>query len=173
MLGFDKLQTLVKEQRLIEEIHESELSKDGGVAFDLRIGEIHEFVGEGFLGINDRKTPDTSPLGVYEEGKSTKVFLEPNKYYVIKTIEKVNTPEDAAWLIIPRSTVFRSGLLLLGGLGDPGFRGKVTSGLINLTDKPFTLELGSKIANIIFYKVEGSAKAYKGRYQGGKLGTKP
>ena len=172
MLGFDKLQEFVTQQQLIERLSEKELNKKGGVAFDLRVNEIHEFIGQGFLGINERKTPETKLLGKFKENESCKVILQPNQYYVVKTIEKFNTPKDLAWIAIPRTTLFRSGLLLLAGLGDPGYCGEATFGLINLNHKPFTIELGSRIANVIFYKVDGNANSYDSTYQGGKIGTK-
>jgi deoxycytidine triphosphate deaminase len=171
MIGFSKLLEMVNQQQLVEKLHANELTKKGGVSFDFRVGEIHEFAGPGFLGVNERKTPDTRILGKFEEGKSCKVTLEPNKYYIVKTIEKVNTPKELAWVVIPRSTLFRSGLLLLGGLGDPGFCGECVCGLINLNNSPFTIEMGSRIANIVFHKIDGEASAYTSSYHGGKLGT--
>lgn len=171
MLGFDKLQELVTQQKLLENLTNKELNKKGGVAFDLRIGEIHEFIGEGFLSIDETKTPPTNLLGKYEENKSNKIVLQPNKYYIVKSIEKVNLPKEIACIMISRTTLFRSGLLLLAGLGDPGYSGEITAGLINLTDKPFTIELGSRIANIIFYKIEGNANEYISNYHGGLIGT--
>jgi len=44
--------------------------------------------------------------------------------------------------------------------------------LININDKPFTIELGARIANVVFYKVEGKTSEYEGTYQGGELGSK-
>ncbi len=170
LLGFDKLKKLVKESQLLVDLPLSELEKQGGVSFDLRLGEVHEFIGEGFLGINERKTPETKLLGKFS-GNGEKISLESGKYYVVKTIEKVNTPADLAFKMLPRSTLFRSGLLLLGGLGDPGYRGEITLGLLNLGEKPFTIELGSRIANIVFHKVDGKTEEYKGKYQDGILGA--
>ena len=123
------------------------------------------------LGVNERKTPDIKILGKYDENKSDKIKLEKGKYYVIKTIEKVNTPTDLAGKIIPRSTLFRSGLLLLGGFVDPGYCGELTLGLINISNQDFTIELGSRVANLVFHKVEGQTKEYKGNYQGGEMIT--
>ncbi|MBS3112918.1 hypothetical protein J4418_02475 [Candidatus Woesearchaeota archaeon] len=170
MLGFDKLQELVTQQKLIEKISEKELNKKGGVSFDLRIGEIHKFTGKGFLFIDETKTPSTHLLGKYEENNPAKVTLYPNEYYIVKTIEKVNLPKEIACIIISRTTLFRSGLLLLSGLVDPGYSGELTAGLINLTNKPFTLELGSRIANLISYTIEGNANPYISNYHGGLLG---
>lgn len=171
ILSHEKLVGLVKENKLIENMPDSELAKEGGVAFDLRMGEIYKFAGDGFLGVNERKTPDTKLLARYEEGKSLKVVLEPDKYYIVRTIEKVNLPLDLASTIIPRSTLYRSGVLLLGGLVDPGWSGEMTLGIINKSGKPFTIELGARIANILFHKVERKTKEYKGAYNGGYMGA--
>ncbi len=171
LLSHEKLVGLVKEQKLIENMPETELAKDGGVAFDLRIGEIYEFAGEGFLGINERKTPDLKSLAKYEEGKSLKITLAPGKYYIGKTIEKVNCPLNLASIILSRSTLYRSGVLLLGGLVDPGWNGEMTFGMINKSGNPFAIELGARIANILFYKVEGKTKEYRGAYNGGCSGA--
>ncbi|MBU2637686.1 MAG: 2'-deoxycytidine 5'-triphosphate deaminase [Nanoarchaeota archaeon] len=171
ILSHGKLVGLVKAQNLIENMPESELTKEGGVAFDLRLGEIYEFAGEGFLGINERKTPDTKLIAKYEESKTSKVVLEPDKYYIVKTLEKVNCPHDLASTIISRSTLYRSGILLLGGLVDPGWNGEMTFGMINKSGQAFTIELGARIANILFHRVDGKTKEYKGVYNGGYAGA--
>ena len=171
MLGFDKLKELVREKDIVEDLPDSELNKEGGVAFDLRIGEVHELVGDGFLDISERKTPETRLIARLEDGNNTTVTFEPNRYYVIKTIETINCPEDLAFVMIPRSTLYRSGIQIFCGLGDPGYRGQCTYGLINMGPKPFKMELGSRIVNIMFYNIDGKAKEYKGQYQGGLIGT--
>lgn len=172
LLSHEKLVELVRENKLLENIPESELTKAGGVSFDLRAGEMHEFSGEGFLGVTERKTPDTKLLAKYSEGKSSKVVMEPNKYYIVKTLEKINCPMHLASTLISRSTLYRSGVLLIGGLVDPGWNGELTFGLINISQKPFTIEMGARIANILFYNVEGKTKEYTGAYNGGHIGAK-
>lgn len=171
LLSHEKLVELVKENNLLENIPPSELTKAGGVSFDLRIGEIHEFSGEGLLGVNERKTPDTKLLAKYEEGKSSKIILEPNKYYIVKTLEKINCPLHLASTLISRSTLYRSGVLLIGGLVDPGWNGELTFGLINISQRQFTIEMGARIANILFFRVDGKAKEYAGEYKGGNIGA--
>jgi dCTP deaminase len=172
ILGFDKLKKLVKEKKLLEKLPESELEKKGGASFDLRLGEIYEVLSEGSLGINERKTPETKIIANYEKEKNKKIKLEPGKYYVVKTIEKVNTPKELAFKIIPRSTLFRSGINILGGFGDPGYCGEITLGLVNLNNFPFEIEMGARIANIVFHIIDGEAEEYNGTYQGGKIGSK-
>lgn len=170
LLSHEKLVELVKENKLLENIPESELTKAGGVSFDMRAGEIYEFVGEGFLGVHERNTPETKLLAKYEEGKSSKIVLEPNKYYIVRTLEKINCPLHLASSIISRSTLFRSGVLLLSGLTDPGWHGEMTFGMINIHSKPFTIELGARIANVIFFRIDGKTNAYESPYNGGNIG---
>ena len=45
LLSHEKLVELVRANKLLENIPESELTKAGGVSFDLRAGEIYEFAG--------------------------------------------------------------------------------------------------------------------------------
>lgn len=172
LLSHEKLVELVRENKLLENIPESELTKAGGVSFDLRVGEIHEFTGEGFLGVTERKTPETKLLAKHEEGKSSKVVLEPNKYYIVKTLEKINCPMHLASTVVSRSTLFRSGVLLLGGLTDPGYNGELAFGMMNINSKPFTIEMGARIANILFFRIDGKTNPHVSPYQGGNIGTK-
>ena len=79
MIGRKALKEMVAKQQLFEQLHASELEKKGAPAFDMRLGELREFASEGFLGIDERKTPETRLLGSYEEGTSTKVVLQLNK----------------------------------------------------------------------------------------------
>ena len=170
LLSHEKLVELVRANKLLENIPESELTKAGGVSFDLRAGEIYEFAGEGFLGVNERKTPELKLIAKHDEAKSVKVILEPNKYYVVKTLEKINCPMHLASTVVSRSTLFRSGVLLLGGLTDPGYNGELSIGIINIHSKQFTIELGARIANVIFFKIEGKTNAYESPYNGGNIG---
>lgn len=171
ILGIDKLLKLVEEKNLIKNLSERELNNPVGAGFDLRIGEIYELNEEGFLGINERDTPKSRLIAKYEENKSNTVELQPGKYYVIRTIEWVNCPEDLAGIIISRSTLYRSGLLLLAGICDPNYHGQLTFGLLNLHSKPFKMELGARIANISFYRIDGKSNPYKGKWDGGRITT--
>ena len=58
VLGIKELHRLVKEKNLIANLSERELKNPEGAGFDLRIGELYEISGEGFLGVTERETPD-------------------------------------------------------------------------------------------------------------------
>ena len=55
ILGIKKLHELVKEINLVEGLCEREMNNPEGAGFDLRLGEVYELVGDGFLGIEERK----------------------------------------------------------------------------------------------------------------------
>jgi deoxycytidine triphosphate deaminase len=166
ILGVDECLRLVKEKKLVEDLSERELKKPD-VGFDLRINELYEVVGEGFLHIEDRRTPE---LKLVAKG-SGKFKLKPNTAYVMKTTETVNLPGGVLGLIFPRSTLYRSGIVLLGGIVDPGYKGALSFGLFNLGPKGFEIEIGARAAHILFFEVKGETQLYRGQWQGGRVST--
>ena len=57
VIGTKKLLKLIKEKNLIENLSERELTNPESCVFDIRIKELSQLKGEGFLGIDDRQTP--------------------------------------------------------------------------------------------------------------------
>lgn len=172
ILGIDKLLKLVKEKKLVERLSERELKNPEGAGFDLRIGEIYEIKGKGFLKTKERKTPKVKLIKKYKNNKKEKFILKPSKYYLIKTIEKLNLPKNVLALFTPRSTLFRSGIYIFGGQVPPGYKGELTMGIYNFHQENFELELGSRVIHIMFFKIEGKANPYRGQWQGGRVATK-
>ncbi len=171
ILGIKKLLKLVKEKKLVENLSERELKNPEGAGFDLRIGELYKVSGGGFLGIEERKTPKMELIAAYKNGKTKKVELKPNVYYTIKTIEKVNMPENLLAIMTPRSTLFRSGVYIFGGQTPPGYKGALIMGIYNFRKVPFKLEMGSRIVHIMFFQTAGESNLYRGQWQGGRITT--
>ena len=168
ILGVDKVLKLIKNKKLIEGLDENEINFEG-CGVDLRIGEIYEMANDkGFLHVKTRKTPKFKLIAKYEKGKSKKVKLKPGKTYSATTIETINTPEDLFGWFIPRSTLYKCGIIVQGIRTDPGYRGKFSFVLINTSKKPFEIEMGARIANMVFHKVDGKVNLYKGQWQGGR-----
>src|SRR3989338_10872822 len=95
ILGIKKLHQLVKEINLVENLCEREMNNPEGAGFDLRLGEVYELGGDGFLGIEERDTPKIKLVGHCHPEKTEKedyFLFEPGKYYLVKTMEKVNLP---------------------------------------------------------------------------------
>lgn len=66
-----------------------------------------------------------------------------------KYVENINT----VGLIQDRSSMWSKGIKVLGGVVDSLYRGDVTVCLINLTNQPYQISRGDKIAQILFLPV--------------------
>lgn len=171
VLGIKELHRLVKEKNLIANLSERELKNPEGAGFDLRIGELYEISGEGFLGVTERETPDMKLVKKYDEEKTNEVQLKPHTYYLIKTVENVNMPENLLALMTPRSTLFRSGVYIFGGQVPPGYQGGLSMGIYNYRDTDFRLEMGARVVHIMFFEVKGEGNLYRGQWQSGRVTT--
>jgi len=172
IIGAKKLLELVKKKKLVENLSERELISPEGAGFDLRIGELYKLKGTGFLGVQERETPKIKLLAKFDKRKPKKVLLEPNTYYLMKTVEKLNLPENLLVLFTPRSTLYRSGVYIFGGQTAPGYQGELTTGIYNFRNEKFEIEMGSRVIHIMFFEVKGKSNLYRGQWQGGRITTK-
>ena len=165
---------LVEEKQLVGGLCERELKSPEGAGFDLRLGEVYELSGDGFLGVEERKTPQAKLLAANDPAKpeSDNFFIfKPGEYYLVKTMEKVNLPVTLSGVIFPRTTLFRSGLGLFNGIAQPGYQGELTFGLGNLGKGEIKVSFGARIAHITFQEVIGEGNQYRGQWQGGRVAT--
>ncbi len=168
-LGIDKLHELIKEKKLVENLSDRELNNPEGTGIEVRIGKVYRVKGKGFLGVDERETPKAELTA--EIGKDKSYTLKPNEFVLVETIERVNLPDNIQGMIAPRSTLCRSGVQLLFSQIDPGYSGTVSLGLKNLSDEPFTFELGARAAKFFFFTVDGNAHPYRGQWKGGRVST--
>lgn len=201
VLGPKQLLKFVKTKKLVENLSERELTNPEGAGFDLRLGEVYKISGKAFLGVTERHTPAISLVAKYEEagrhpgvvkttigskGKedsiaslkqssrmtvANNIVIKPGDFYLIKTIETVNMPENLTASITPRSTTYRSGLFIRTGNVPPGYSGGLNFGLKNEGPVPVTIELGARIVHIQFHEVKGGGSMYRGQWQGGRVTT--
>ena len=174
ILGIKKLHELVEKNKLVEDLCEREMKNPEGAGFDLRMGEIYELSGDGFLGVEERQTPESKSVAKYNPEKiddENYFIFEPGKYYLIKTIEKVNLPVDISGIIFPRTTLFRSGLGLFNGIVQPGYCGELTFGICNLGKSRIKVSFGARVVHITFHEVFGEGNQYRGQWQGGRVST--
>jgi deoxycytidine triphosphate deaminase len=170
MIGTKELLSLVKEKKLVENLCERELTSPEGAGFDLRVGEVYRIKeGEAFLGEETRFTPQTETIA--KKGTNSEVTLAPGDFVLVKTMEKVNLPFDIAAIFRPRSTLQRSGIGLLTATASPGYSGELTFGMHNFGKNTFRLEMGARIAHIIFFRTSENVSAYRGQWQGGRVST--
>jgi len=170
MIGTNELLRLVKEEKLVENLSERELTNPEGAGFDLRVGEVFRVKeGESFLGETERFTPDVESIAKY--GNKKEIMLKPGEYVLVKTMEKVNIPNDVAAIFRPRSTLQRSGIGLFTATANPGYSGELTFGMCNLGRNNFRLEMGARIVHILFFNTSENFSAYRGQWQGGRVST--
>ncbi len=174
ILGIKELHKLVKENNLVENLCDREMNNPEGAGFDLRLGEVYEISGDGFLGVEERQTPEVKSVAKYDPNKiddENFFVFEPGKYYLVKTIEKVNLPVTLSGIIFPRTTMFRSGLGFFNGVVQPGYSGELNFGVCNLGQSKIKISFGARIAHITFHEVLGEGNQYRGQWQGGRTGT--
>lgn len=178
VLGLNHVIKKVKEDGLLENLGDRDLDNPEGVGLDLRLGEIFKIIeggafieADGKAGLGKRKGVKTESLAKYVENSETQqeVAIKPGEYYLVQTLESVNTPKDLMPMIYPRSSLFRAGLLLLNSKTDPGYKGALTMGLTNLSPFEIKLQMGARICNMVFYKIEGETVEYRGQHQGGRV----
>jgi len=171
MIGTKELLRLVKECNLVEGLCERELNNPEGAGFDLRVGEVFQIKkGEAFLGVVDRSTPEVKSIAKY--GKEKGIVLKPGDYVLVKTIETVNFPNNISSICSPRTTLQRSGVMLITGATDPGYCGELTFAMCNMGKCDFKLEMGARIVRMLFFEVSEVVSQYRGQWQGGRVTTK-
>lgn len=182
--GIKKLHELVDEIKLVENLCEREMNNPEGAGFDLRMAEVYSVEGDGFLGVEERDTPKVTLIAKNDETKTNSssaeasadkeensFVFEPGKYYLIKTMEKVNLPTTVTGVIFPRTTLFRSGLGLFNGVVQPGYCGELTFGICNLGQSNIRVSFGARVVHITFHEVLGEGNQYRGQWQGGRVAT--
>ena len=169
ILGPQKLLQLVKEINLVEGLSERELTNPEGAGFDLRLGEVYKISGDAFLGETERKTADIELVESYKEGEKRMVVIKPGDFLLTKTIENVNMPDYLTASITPRSTTYRSGLMIRTGNVPPGYCGGLTFGLKNEGSVEVVIEMGARFVHIQFQEVDGGGNMYRGQWQGGRV----
>lgn len=169
-LGPERLLELVRTQNLVENLSARELENPEGAGFDLRMGKVYTIEGDGFLGIEERRTPKVTLVAEYKEGEeSTFHTLKPDDYVLVSTVESVHLPKDLTGHIFPRTTGFRSGIAFFGSQVAPGYEGELTFALKNVGPCTITIELGARAAHIQFEEVDGGGSMYRGQWQGGRI----
>ncbi len=181
VLGPKKLLQLVKTKKLVEGLSERELTNPEGAGFDLRLGEVYSISGDAFLGETHRKTAEIELIAKYNHlinasGRSKslnkgkeKITIKPGDFFLVKTIESVNMPNNLTASITPRSTTYRSGLFLRTGNVPPGYCGGLIFGLKNEGPVTVEIEMGARFVHIQFSEVKGGGNMYRGQWQGGRV----
>ena len=177
-----KVLELNEKYNLIEGLSEREKENPEGTVLDLRIGQIHNIIGESFLGVNERYSSKIETIGDIKKDGNKKFKIKPGEYYLVTTMEVIHSPAEKikygdslpeAYLVpkvCPRSSLQRGGLSLHFTSTNPGYKGELTFGIKNQGNQDFIFELGARMFSIEYFAVIGDIKrAYSGQHQGGRV----
>ena len=169
IIGPKLLLKLVKSKKLVENLSERELTNPEGAGFDLRLGEVYKITGTAHRGEIERKTPDVKLIASYNPKKKNSIKIKPGDFYLVKTIETVNMPQNLTANMKPRSTTFRSGIFIRTGNIPPGYCGGLIFGIKNEGPAIVEIEMGARIIHVQFEEVLGGGNMYRGQWQGGRV----
>jgi deoxycytidine triphosphate deaminase len=173
ILGHSELKKLIKKNNLITGLSERDLKDPEGCVFDLQLDQVLTLHGKTFLGIDERELADVKVVAQFDQKEKSSFIFKPGTYHLVKTHEEVNLPENICALFVPRSTTFRSGLVLRTGLANPGYHGPLYFGLQNAGPIEVEIEMGARFASVYFVEVKGKAvNTYRGQWQGGRATTR-
>ncbi len=127
---------------------------------DLTAGKIFSLKGKGVLDFTNekRKLPEYVEIkpadGVWD--------LKPGVYHVSMN-ETIKLPNNIAGLLLPRSSALSCGLEVHTAVWDPGYEGR---SFIHVSlARDIELHRNSRIAQMIFLKLEKETKGYEGVYK--------
>jgi len=87
--------------------------------------------------------------------------------YVLTFAERIKMPVDCCGLVLPRSSLLRSGVAIHTAIWDPGYEGRGKVLLAVLNAKGTRMSLGARVAQLMVLKLSGRPhSAYSGQYQG-------
>tara|TARA_B100000745_G_scaffold236256_1_gene159406 strand:+ start:991 stop:1428 length:438 start_codon:yes stop_codon:yes gene_type:complete len=101
-------------------------------------------------------------------------ILHPREFVLGSTLENIEVPDDLVARIEGKSSLGRIGLLIhsTAGYVDPGWKGRLTLELSNVSNLPITLYHGMKIGQISFLRLTSPVERLYGspelgsKYQG-------
>ncbi len=83
------------------------------------------------------------------------ITLKPDQRQAIRTGIKMEIPDGYVGLIWDKSGLsINSGLKVIGGVIDSGYRGEIKIGLLNIGNEGFEIKAKMKIAQMLIQKVE-------------------
>ncbi len=82
------------------------------------------------------------------------VTINPGEHHRFYNGFAMEFPIGYAGIIKDKGSISKAGLHTMGGVFDAGFRGEYNVHLVNLSDKPYTVEKGDKVAQVVLFPVE-------------------
>ena len=82
------------------------------------------------------------------------VTIKPGEHHRFYNGFAMEFPVGYAGIVKDKGSISKAGLHTMGGVFDAGFRGEYNVHLVNLSDKPYTVEKGDKVAQLVIFPVE-------------------
>ena len=116
------------------------------------------------VGVSAYTSTSRSMINMAEKGL---VVLEPGDFGMILALEEIRMPLDMVARFGLKSSFARKGVFASTGPQiDPGFRGKLKIGVINLSPPPIPLTFKDKFCTLEFHRLpQPSSRPYSGPYQ--------
>lgn len=103
------------------------------------------------------------------EKETTDVIeIEPQQFLLANTVERIELPSFLAAQLTGRSSIGRKGVVVHATAGwiDPGFRGRITLEMYNMSEQTVRFECGDRVAQLVFFPLSApAAEPYDGQYQ--------
>jgi len=140
---------------------EQQLQPNG---IDLTLREVSLLQSAGIIAVDNsqRQVSDLSPLVFDGLGY---IDLVPG-IYLITYNEIVHLPENITALAAPRSSLLRCGVTINTAVWDAGYSGRSQSLMVVYNPQGIRLQRNTRIVQLIFFKLTGKTKGYRGTYQG-------
>lgn len=133
--------------------------------FDLTLKSAESFAGAGHLAVANDGRVLPSLATVPDDGTGW-LRLSPGPY-LISFREEVRLPVDVMALGRPRSSLGRCGVSIHSAVWDAGYHGRSSSLLVVSNPAGFSLELGARVLQLVFFGLDqGATSGYSGIYQG-------
>ncbi len=129
---------------------------------DLTVQKIFTFNTYGLIDFDnsERKLPDYSEVPLDGEW-----YILKQGAYLVRYNEIVEVPHGHVGILLPRSTLMRSGAIIFSALWDAGYKGRGTGMLV--VHNPFGIRIkqNARIGQITFIQAERAKQTYNGIYQ--------
>ena len=79
--------------------------------------------------------------------------IEPGGHHFFWHGFAMEFPIGYAAIVKDKGSISKAGLHSMGGVFDAGYRGEYNTHLVNLSDKPYTIEEGDKVSQILIIPV--------------------
>ncbi len=148
---------------LVEDVDVAAQLQPNGV--DLRAERVQRLTSPALLGVADAVREPAGREDVRADGDGWWDLHQ--GAYVITYREKVNLPSHLTALVLPRSSLLRSGVTLHGAVWDAGYSGRGEGLLAVLNPRGYRLQRGARVAQLVFFRLSSATvDGYAGRYQG-------